>query len=150
MPRGPDVASQRSIAMRYLGQWRSLAVAGRRRAGRLDDAVARFHAEHEREFSYRRDGAPVELYQLAAAGGRHDAEARAAAPRARADAAMPEPVDAPAGVLRRGGDAVDTPVYERDDAAGRARASTGPAVDRAARLDHARAARRRPPRSTSG
>jgi hypothetical protein len=26
--------------------------------------VARFHDEHEREYTYRRDGAPVEVYQL--------------------------------------------------------------------------------------
>ena len=30
----------------------------------LDEAVARFHDEHEREYDYRRDGAPVEIYRL--------------------------------------------------------------------------------------
>jgi N-methylhydantoinase A len=53
---------ERSIAMRYLGQWRSLAVPVG--DGGVAAAVARFHDEHEREFSYRRDGAPVEIYQL--------------------------------------------------------------------------------------
>jgi N-methylhydantoinase A len=57
--------------------------------GDLSAAVERFHAEHEREFSYRRDEAPVELYrlQLTAIGRtdevrlpRHDAEPGAALP----------------------------------------------------------------------
>jgi N-methylhydantoinase A len=61
----PDehVTLQRTIAMRYLGQWRSLAVPIEPGAS-LDDAVAAFHDEHEREFTYRRDEAPVEIYQL--------------------------------------------------------------------------------------
>jgi N-methylhydantoinase A len=60
----PDhlVSLERSIAMRYLGQWRSLSVPVG--AGGIAAAVGRFHDEHEREFSYRRDGAPVEIYQL--------------------------------------------------------------------------------------
>ncbi len=61
----PDehVTLQRTIAMRYLGQWRSLAVPIAPGAS-IDDAVAAFHDEHEREFTYRRDQAPVEIYQL--------------------------------------------------------------------------------------
>ena len=55
---------RRTIAMRYLGQWRSLGVAVDEGLESLDDVVARFHAEHEREYAYRREGAPVELYQL--------------------------------------------------------------------------------------
>ena len=56
---------QRTIAMRYLGQWRSLAVDVDPGAVSLDAVVARFHAEHEREFAYRREGAAIEIYQLA-------------------------------------------------------------------------------------
>jgi N-methylhydantoinase A len=58
-----DVSLQRTIAMRYLGQWRSLAVP----IGpgvTLEEAAAAFHTQHEREFTYRRDDAPVEIYQL--------------------------------------------------------------------------------------
>src|SRR5690349_1762945 len=47
-----DITLESSIAMRYLGQWRSLEVAF---DGDLDKSVERFHSEHEREFSYRRD-----------------------------------------------------------------------------------------------
>ena len=59
-----QMSLQRKIAMRYLGQWRSLAVPVDRPLGSLQAAEARFHAEHEREYSYRRDGAPLEIYQL--------------------------------------------------------------------------------------
>ena len=46
---------------------RPVAVADRSRVDapvELEDAVSRFHAEHEREYNYRRDGAPVEIYRL--------------------------------------------------------------------------------------
>jgi N-methylhydantoinase A len=59
-----DVSLQRSLSMRYLGQWRSLDVVCASGPGAVEAAVARFHDEHAREFSYRRDGAAVELYQL--------------------------------------------------------------------------------------
>ena len=59
-----QMALQRKIAMRYLGQWRSLSVPVDRPLASMDAAVARFHAEHEREYAYRRDDAPVEIYQL--------------------------------------------------------------------------------------
>lgn len=55
---------QRTISMRYLGQWRSLSVSVEAPLTALEDAVARFHDAHEREFTYRRDGATVEIYQL--------------------------------------------------------------------------------------
>ena len=54
---------ERGIDMRYLGQWRSLGVAVGSPLD-LEAAVARFHSEHEREYSYRRDGAAVEIYRL--------------------------------------------------------------------------------------
>ena len=81
---------ERSIAMRYLGQWRSLEVAF---DGDLDAAVERFHAEHEREFSYRRDDAPVELYrlQLVATGKTEEVEL----PRHDKGGDMPEPTETP-------------------------------------------------------
>jgi N-methylhydantoinase A len=53
----------RLVDMRYLGQWRSLTVEVSAPTD-LDDAVARFHAEHERAYNYRRDGSPVEIYRL--------------------------------------------------------------------------------------
>jgi N-methylhydantoinase A len=55
---------QRNASMRYHGQWRSLVVPCGSGSGALAEAVARFHEEHEREFAFRRDDTPVEIYQL--------------------------------------------------------------------------------------
>ena len=62
----PDHAVlQRLVSMRYLGQWRSLAVEIGTGPDALREAVQRFHEQHEREFAFRRDDSPVEVYQLA-------------------------------------------------------------------------------------
>lgn len=53
----------RSVEIRYRGQWRSLAIVVDADLTSLDEAVAAFHAEHEREHSYRLD-VPVEVHQL--------------------------------------------------------------------------------------
>ena len=111
--------------MRYLGQWRSLrspsAVAGRRSTRRSQ----RFHAEHEREYTYRRDDAPVEIYRLSVRAigvtpkpelARHDA-----------DGGAPEPAERARRPLRRGEARSTTPVYARDDLPAGARFE-GPAV----------------------
>jgi N-methylhydantoinase A len=58
-----QMSIQRLVDMRYLGQWRSLTVPVGAPVD-LEDAVTRFHAEHEREYNYRRDEAPVEIYRL--------------------------------------------------------------------------------------
>jgi N-methylhydantoinase A len=102
------VTLERSIAMRYLGQWRSLEVGF---DGDLDAAVERFHAEHEREFSYRRDDAPVELYrlQLVATGKTEEVTL----PRQEPGGELPEPIDTRKVWFE--GEAVDTPVFERSE-----------------------------------
>ncbi|MEA2179169.1 MAG: N-methylhydantoinase [Solirubrobacteraceae bacterium] len=122
----PDeqVSLQRSIAMRYLGQWRSLSVPTGVGTDAVADAVARFHDEHARAFSYRRDGAAVEIYQLElqAIGvtpkpglARHElVESELPAPHALRD-------------VRFDGVSVSTPVYRRDDLAAGVR-FTGPVV----------------------
>ena len=58
-----QMSIQRLIDMRYLGQWRSLTIPVDAPVD-LQAAVARFHAEHHREYNYRRDDAPVEIYRL--------------------------------------------------------------------------------------
>ena len=52
------------ISMRYQGQWRSLQVPVSDYAEALADAIETFHAEHERQFAFRQDDTPVEIYQL--------------------------------------------------------------------------------------
>jgi N-methylhydantoinase A len=108
----PDdrVELQRTVDMRYAGQWRSIAVSVAGTVRSLEDLVAAFHAEHEREHSYRRDGSPVELYRinLRAVGRTQKAEL------ARHDrgGAMPEPAATRMVRFGRGG-ALETPVYRR-------------------------------------
>ena len=104
------VELQRTVDMRYAGQWRSIAVPVAGTVRSLEDLVAAFHAEHEREHSYRRDGSPVELYRinLRAVGRTQKAEL------ARHDrgGAMPEP--AATRTVRFGtAGALETPVYQR-------------------------------------
>jgi len=55
---------QRAASMRYLGQWRSLSVNCGSGPGALADAVNLFHEQYEREYAFRQDDAPVEIYQL--------------------------------------------------------------------------------------
>jgi N-methylhydantoinase A len=101
---------RRTVAMRYLGQWRSLSVAVDEGLESLDDVVARFHAEHQREFAYRREDAPVELYELGlqAVG----VTPKPALARHEPGGGLPEPL-ARRPVVFEEADAVDTPVYDR-------------------------------------
>src|SRR5699024_3113323 len=46
------------------GQWRSLQVAMDSGETALEEAIERFHQEHERQFSFRQNALPVEIYQL--------------------------------------------------------------------------------------
>jgi len=119
-----QMSIQRLIDMRYLGQWRSLTIPVDAPVD-LEDAASRFHAEHEREYNYRRDGAPVEIYRLnvRAVGvtpkpdlKRHDRNGAAARPSATRPVRFDE-TDA----------AVDTPVYARTELAAGTRLD-GPAI----------------------
>jgi N-methylhydantoinase A len=104
---------QRLVSMRYLGQWRSLTVEMGSGLGALREAVARFHEEHEREFAFRRDDAPVEIYQIAlkAVG---TTPKPAFAPHQRVVGFRPEPrLMRP--VWFEDTEWVDTPVYDRAD-----------------------------------
>ena len=105
-----SVSLERLIDMRYEGQWRSLGVSVDSPLN-LDDAMARFHSEHEREYNFRRDGAPVEIYQLnvRAIGltpkpefKRHPVTGEPSVPAATRPVYYDEPAEA-----------LDTPVYER-------------------------------------
>jgi N-methylhydantoinase A len=119
-----QMSIQRFVDMRYVGQWRSLTVAVSTPAD-VDDAVVRFHAEHERAYNYRRDGAPVEIYRLSvrAVGvtpkpelARHDSNGGAAS--ARGSRAVH---------FGSGGDVVETPLYMRAELPPGARIE-GPAI----------------------
>lgn len=55
---------QRSISMRYQGQWRSLSIPMGSGPHALEAAVETFHQAHEREFAFSQKDQPVEIYQL--------------------------------------------------------------------------------------
>ncbi|TGD31491.1 hydantoinase/oxoprolinase family protein [Brevibacterium sp. S22] len=59
-----DAVFERGISMRYHGQWRSLQVRMGSGPNALRDAVQLFHEEHEKQYAFRQDDTPVEIYQL--------------------------------------------------------------------------------------
>lgn len=61
---GDNAVLQRLVSMRYAGQWRSLVVPMGSDDNALNTAIEAFHREHEREFAFRNDQTPVEIYQL--------------------------------------------------------------------------------------
>ena len=60
-----DIVIQRNVEMMYQGQWRSLAVPAPSNVTDIDALIDGFHKEHEREFNYRRDDAPVSIFRVA-------------------------------------------------------------------------------------
>lgn len=102
---------QRTVSMRYLGQWRSLTVNCGSGPDALAEAIERFHEQHEREYSFRRDEVPVQIYQLGLTAigvtpkptfAPHDATAKPA----------PAPRETRA-VYFDGHRWLDTPIYDR-------------------------------------
>ncbi|MCW6509676.1 hydantoinase/oxoprolinase family protein [Lichenifustis flavocetrariae] len=106
-----DILLQRSVDMMYRGQWRSLAVQAPSRIVSITELVAKFHAEHQREYNFRRDDAPVSLFRI-------NLKATGLVPKAEF------PVHEPTGVVPSpagsrpvwfDGTEHDTPIYQRDD-----------------------------------
>ena len=107
-----DMVLQRSIDMMYQGQWRSLQVPVATPFTSVPDAVNAFHADHDREYAFRRDDTPVELFRLnlAAIGTVAKAELmRHAANGAKAVAEESRMVD-----FDEVEGAVETPIYSHD------------------------------------
>ena len=122
--REEDVVLERSIDMMYQGQWRSLAVPLGNPVGPIADLVAAFHVQHEREYNFRRDDAPVDLYRL-------NLRAIGVVPKAalrehEGDGRMPAPIERRPAWFE-GRNAVETPVFRRDDLPAGARFA-GPAI----------------------
>jgi len=98
--------------MRYVGQWRSLTIPVGLPVD-LERAALQFHSEHEREYNYRRDGSPVEIYRLSVRAigvtskpdlKRHEPGGRTPRPRTTRDVRFDE-MEGP----------VETPVYVRSE-----------------------------------
>ena len=108
-----DMVLQRSIDMMYQGQWRSLQVPVATPFTSVPDAVNAFHADHDREYAFRRDDTPVELFRLnlAAIGTVAKAELmRHATDGAKAVADSSRMVD-----FDEVEGAVETPIYSHDE-----------------------------------
>jgi len=66
---GDRVQLRRLMDMRYVGQWRSLTVPVSTPLGEnLDASLERFHAEHQREYSFSDQDQAVEIYGLRVVG----------------------------------------------------------------------------------
>ena len=104
---------QRSVDIRYVGQWRSLTVPVPAPMRSVDEAVADFQDSYEREYNYRRDEAPVEIYQLnlSAIGVTPKAELA----RHPIDGGTVEPRTRRTVLFDEDDESFDTPVYWRED-----------------------------------
>jgi N-methylhydantoinase A len=119
-----DVVLSRSVDMMYQGQWRSLAVSAPSPVRSLAPLVEAFHRQHEQDYNFRRDDAPVGLFRLnlKAVGTVPKAElARNEASGAGATPKTHRPV-----WFRETGTA-ETPIYWRPDL-GAGAAFSGPAI----------------------
>jgi N-methylhydantoinase A len=118
------VELQRTIDMRYTGQWRSIAVPVDGEVTSLEDLARTFEDEHDREHSYRREGSPIEVYRLnlRAVGSTQKVELA----RHEREGSMPDPIGR-RQVHFGGGDALESPVYRRADVPAGA-SFEGPAV----------------------
>jgi N-methylhydantoinase A len=106
-----DITLQRTVEMMYEGQWRSLAISAPSPVADIAVLMESFHREHQREFNFRRDDAPISLFRVAlkaiglvpkARLIEHELSTRKPDPRSR----RPVWFD---------GEAHDTPIFERDD-----------------------------------
>lgn len=122
---------QRTVEMRYLGQWRSLAVPVGSPLPALAQLAAAFHEAHQREHAYMRPDTPVEIFGVGirALGRTAKAQLPTLAARSSDRPGAPVPVGereihfTGEGALRR----VRAAVYERAQLA-RADAILGPAL----------------------
>lgn len=106
-----DSTLERGISMRYQGQWRSLQVPMESGELSLRKAIETFHEEHERQFAFRQDSQPVEIYQihLRALGL---TPKPAFTPAEPGDGRIPDP--AGHREVFFGGEWVHTPIHDRD------------------------------------
>ncbi len=118
-----DMLIQRTVEMMYAGQWRSLSVSVPAKVTDLNDLIDAFHAEHEREYNFRRDDAPVAIFRVAV-------KATGVVPKADLPSSEPTPhTPEPMGARPAwfDGEKCDAALYWRDDL-GAGATFSGPAV----------------------
>lgn len=107
-----DSKLERGISMRYQGQWRSLEVKIGSGTDFLRHGVETFHEEHERQFAFRQDSQPVEIYQL-------HLRALGKTPKPQfvptSVNGTPSPVPIDYRKVYFDGQWIATPIYQRDD-----------------------------------
>lgn len=120
-----NIVLQRSVSMRYVGQFRSLTVDVPPGPSPLANGIARFHEQHDQEFAFRRDDTPVEIYQISieAIGLTPKPNFAYQEPRPQG----PPPPDEVRPVWFRSTAWTDTPVYNRE-ALYAGTTITGPAI----------------------
>ena len=103
---------ERSVDMRYLGQWRSMSIALPAKIASLDEAIAQFHEEHGREHNYSRPDAPVEIYRLSVTATGLSRKAEFA--KQKLDRSRPRPASEREVVFDEELTPIRTPIYDRD------------------------------------
>ncbi|MFZ2528271.1 MAG: hydantoinase/oxoprolinase family protein [Rhodococcus sp. (in: high G+C Gram-positive bacteria)] len=109
-----DMIFEYYLDMRYLGQWRAIAVPVTVPLDNLDEVVATFHATHLKEHNFAAEDAGVEIYRvLVRAIGL--TPRREVQPAELIDPAtfVPEPVEVRSVLFPDEVDRVGTPVYDR-------------------------------------
>ncbi|MFY9239631.1 MAG: hydantoinase/oxoprolinase family protein [Roseovarius sp.] len=104
-----DTVLQRTVEMMYQGQWRSLAVPAPGKITSTSDLINGFHDQHEREYNFRREDAPVSIFRVGI-------KATGVVPKAELPSYevvknTPEPMTTRKVWFK--GAAHDTPVYDR-------------------------------------
>ncbi|WP_042346513.1 hydantoinase/oxoprolinase family protein [Bacillus massiliigorillae] len=102
----------RFVDMRYLGQWRTLSVSVGRPIESLEQAIEKFHQEHEREFAFSDRETEIEIYGLRveAVGTVKKPEFTKEEPVGTVEGALKETRDV---YFEEAGGFIETPVYDR-------------------------------------
>ena len=103
----------RSIDMMYRGQWRTLNVQVSAPFTSVKKAIDAFHANHDREYNFRRDDTPVDLFRLNLSAIGLSPKAEVAKQKTRKG--TPKPFGKRAVVFDERPKAIQTPVYARQD-----------------------------------
>jgi len=123
-----DMIFEYFLDMRYLGQWRAIAVPVTMPINSLDDVIAKFHATHLKEHNFAAEDTGVEIYRILvrAIGLTPRIEAQPA-PLIDPDTFTPVPTETRHVLFPDASERVLTPVYERSDLPHGARL-TGPCI----------------------
>ena len=107
-----DMILQRSVDMMYRGQWRTLSIAVPKKLNSIKSIVKLFHQEHEREYNFRRDETPVDLFRISLSAVGLTPKAQLAKQIVRKRSNTPETTRTVWFDEKKGG--VKTPVFLRD------------------------------------